>query len=142
MLVPRLQYLSSLDCFPLRTQGGDSAYFPVNLKISEEVLPTSPDVAAAAGTLAYSIAYDKSAGDSQDDVSSTSSSKSGSGEYVFPEGLAFSDDEDILQFDADSDTELMKTFPQNTVRMNYNPGGPQPPDLDSLPEEKRSDAWA
>ena len=109
--------------------------------ISEEVAP-SPDVAAAAGTLAYSIAYDKSAGNSLDDVSSTSSSKSGSSEYVLPEGLAFSDDEDILQFDADSDTELMKTFPKNNVRMNYNPGGPQPPDLDSLPEEKRSDAWA
>jgi hypothetical protein len=104
--------------------------------LEEAEEPPSPGVAAAAGTLVYAKSYGKEDKDIEEIASSSEESEES--DYVVPEGLAYSDDEDVLVIDIDSDDEAMKGFPRdNSKNKNYNRDGPQPPDLDRYPEHER-----
>ena len=99
-------------------------------KIPEE---PSPGVAAAASTLEYTKAY----GGNDEEIKEVASSSGEESEY-----LVYSDDEEVLTIDIDSDDKAMKAFPRDKSRnKNYNLDGPQPPDLDRYPEDERKDVW-
>ena len=86
--------------------------------------------------------YAKSyAGREEEEISSESESeKSEESEYVVPKGLAYSDDEDVVLVDIDSDDEAMKGFPRDySKNKNYNRDGPQPPNLEHYPEDVRQE---
>ncbi len=62
-------------------------------------------------------------------------------EFSVPGGLIFSDDDDVIVIDPDSD-ELFSSFPKDkTHHKNLILGGPQPHDLSKYPEGKREDVW-
>ena len=52
------------------------------------------------------------------------------------EGLDFSDDDDALNIDIDSEDKLRTSFPKNKLRKNMILGGPQPPDPAGLTEDE------
>jgi hypothetical protein len=110
-------------------------------ELDEEKEPPSPGVAAAAGTLLYAKSY---GGNEEEEINVSSeeskSDKSDESEYILPEGLAYSDDDDVVLLEIDSDDEAMKGFPRDTSKnKTYNRDGPQPPNLERYPEDDRQE---
>jgi hypothetical protein len=108
-------------------------------------------IAAAASMLVYQLAYgdgsesngdqeDKDVDDWEDDDMDDRLSDS---DYSIPEGLVFSDDEDVLVIEADSDDEFFRSsFPKDkSCTKNLILGGPQPPDLSNYLEDEKKDVW-
>ena len=63
-------------------------------------------------------------------------------DYSVPEGLIFSDDEDVLGIEPNSDDKFFSLFPKDKSRTkNYVLGGPQPPDLSNYPKGDRQEVW-
>ncbi len=112
-------------------------------KLSKDAGVIDSPIAAAASTLVYQLAYGDGSASYDDQEDEEVDDHLSNLDYSVPEGLVFSDDEDALRIEPDSDNMLFwSLFPKDTSRTkNFVLGGPQPPDLSNYPKGERQEVW-